>query len=265
MKNINSTLDGKSAEELKKVAEELRSGKTDLDFEWRSEKDRKCYAAIIEKVAELKDICPAIQGCFALECDIDGDNNCTRHSPSLVVSDDTILSDATTKEEERANAYATRCELVAEQAGLLADEVREPVEAALGDIASACFYSRKRGNRMEIRLHTLESVLPIIDPLVDIKSEATAAICMLMLKQALTSEGSEEDDKDESNEAPQEPSKEETESEGKKRPVKIVELEGDAAEEALREIISKIGEKENKDDGECGGSCCRKCSKNKNS
>ena len=31
MKNINSTFDGKSAEEMKKVAEELRSGKTDLE------------------------------------------------------------------------------------------------------------------------------------------------------------------------------------------------------------------------------------------
>lgn len=264
MKNINSTFDGKSAEEMKKVAEELRSGKTDLDFEWRSEKDRKRYADIIEKVAELKDICPAIQGCFALECDIDGDN-CTRHSPSLVVSDDTILSGATTKEEEDANAYATRCELVARQAGLLADGVNKPVEATLGDIASVCFKTRKRGGRMEIRLHTLESVLPIIAPLVDIRSEATAAICMLMLKQALTSEGSEEDGKDEGNETRQEAVEEEDKSEGKKRSIKIVELEGDAAEEAFREIIGKIGKKENNDDGECGGSCCRKCSKNKNS
>lgn len=264
MKNINSTLDGKSAEEMKKVAEDLRSGKTDLDFEWRSDEDRECYAAIIEKVAELKEICPAIQGCFALECDIDGDSY-TRYSPSLVVSDDTILSGATTKEEEGANAYATRCELVAKQAGLLADEARKPVEAVLGDIASACFKSRKRGGRMEIRLHTLESVLPIIDPLVDIKPEAAAAMCMVMLKDAFSGKKDEDDGKDEGDEAYQESAKEEDKTEDKKRSIKIVELEGDAAEEALKEIISKIGKKENKDDGECGGSFCRKCSKNKNS
>lgn len=262
MENINSTFDGKSVEEMKKVAEELRSGKTDLDFEWRSDEDRKRYANIIEKVAELKEICPAIQGCFALECDIDGDSY-TRHSPSLVVSDDTISANATTKEEEDANAYATRCELVAMQAGLLADGVKKPVEATLGDIASACFQSRKRGNRMEIRLHTLESVLPIIGPLVDVKSEATAAICMLMLKNALSGKEDKDDGKDEGDEACQESSKEEARPEDKKWSIKIVELEGEAAEEALKEIIGKIGKKENKDDGECGGSCCRKCSKNK--
>lgn len=84
------------------MAEDLRSGKNTLDYEWDSSDDRKRFADIVDKVAELKDICPAIQGSFALEVDID-DGNYHRHSPTLVISEDTIATTSDSEEDQEAD------------------------------------------------------------------------------------------------------------------------------------------------------------------
>lgn len=262
MKNINSTFDGKSAEEMKKVAEELRSGKTDLDFEWRSEKDRKRYADIIEKVAELKDICPAIQGCFALEVDIDNDNY-HRHSPTLVISEDTINTTGKSKEDWLADSFSTRCELIAKQVGVLADEIGVPSEELLGDIMAANYRARRNissDKKMEIRLRSLASVLPVIDDLIDMKKEAVAATLALAMREFISDDKEEEDDNEEEEKASDDQDKKDD-----SETLKVIELKGKDAERVIKEIVNKLGKKEDKDDGECGGSCCRKCSRNKKS
>lgn len=262
MKNINSTFDGKSAEEMKKLAEELRSGKTDLDFEWRSEKDRKRYADIIEKVAELKDICPAIQGCFALEVDIDNDNY-HRHSPTLVISEDTINTTGKSKEDWLADSFSTRCELIAKQVGVLADEIGVPSEELLGDIMAANYRARRNissDKKMEIRLRSLASVLPVIDDLIDMKKEAVAATLALAMREFISDDKEEEDDNEEEEKASDDQDKKDD-----SETLKVIELKGKDAERVIKEIVNKLGKKEDKDDGECGGSCCRKCSRNKKS
>lgn len=263
MKNTTSIYDGKSAKELRKTAEDLRSGKNPLDYEWDSSDDRKRFADIVDKVAELKEICPAIQGSFALEVDIDNDNY-HRHSPTLVISEDTIATTSDSKEDQAVDICVTRCELIAKQVGSLADTLNIPAEEMFGNMMAAAFTARRNissDKKMEIRLRSLASVLPIIGALVDIKKEAMAATMALALKEIIMN-GKDDDEDEDEEEEPEENEKDD--SEKGDHTLKVVELKGKEADKAIEEILKVLGEKEDKDDGECGGSCCRKCSKNKN-
>lgn len=265
MKNTTSIYDGKSAKELRKMAEDLRSGKNPLDYEWDSSDDRKRFADIVDKVAELKDICPAIQGSFALEVEVENDNY-HRHSPTLVISEDTVATTSESKEDQEADVCSTRCELIHKQVGSLADTLGLPSEELLGNIMAAAFVSRRNisgDKKMEIRLRALASVLPIIGALVDMKKEAMAATMALALKEIIT-DGKDNDEDEGEEEEPEPEENEKDDSEKGDHILKVVELKGKEADKAIEEILKVLGEKEDKDDGECGGSCCRKCSKNKN-
>lgn len=261
MKNTTSIYDGKSAKELRKMAEDLRSGKNNLDYEWDSSDDRKRFADIVDKVAELKDICPAIQGSFALEVEVENDNY-HRHSPTLVISEDTVATTSESKEDQEADVCSTRCELIHKQVGSLADTLGLPSEELLGNMMAAAFVSRRNisgDKKMEIRLRSLASVLPIIGALVDMKKEAVAATLALAMREFISDDKEEEDDNEEEEKASDDQDKKDD-----SETLKVIELKGKDAERVIKEIVNKLGKKEDKDDGECGGSCCRKCSKNKN-
>lgn len=262
MKNTTSIYDGKSAKELRKMAEDLRSGKNPLDYEWDSSDDRKRFADIVDKVAELKEICPAIQGSFALEVDIDNDNY-HRHSLTLVISEDTINTTGKSKEDWLVDSFSTRCELIAKQVGVLADEMGVPSEELLGDIMAANYRARRNitsDKKIEIRLRALASVLPVIDDLIDMKKEAVAATLALAMRKFISDDKEEEDDNEEEEKASDDQDKKDD-----SETLKAIELKGKDAERVIKEIVNKLGKKEDKDDGECGGSCCRKCSRNKKS
>lgn len=244
------------------MAEDLRSGKNPLDYEWDSSDDRKRFADIVDKVAELKEICPAIQGSFALEVDIDNDNY-HRHSPTLVISEDTINTTGKSKEDWLADSFSTRCELIAKQVGVLADEIGVPSEELLGDIMAANYRARRNitsDKKIEIRLRALASVLPVIDDLIDMKKEAVAATLALAMRKFISDDKEEEDDNEEEEKASDDQDKKDD-----SETLKAIELKGKDAERVIKEIVNKLGKKEDKDDGECGGSCCRKCSRNKKS
>lgn len=261
MKNTTSIYDGKSAKELRKMAEDLRSGKNTLDYEWDSSDDRKRFADIVDKVAELKDICPAIQGSFALEVEVENDNY-HRHSPTLVISEDTVATTSESKEDQEADVCSTRCELIHKQVGSLADTLGLPSEELLGKMMAAAFVSRRNisgDKKMEIRLRALASVLPIIGALIDMKKEAIAATMALAVQEILKGDSDSEDES--KKEEPEESEKDDSEKDD--HTLKVVELKGEEADKAIKELLKVLGKKENKDDGECGGSCCRKCSKNK--
>lgn len=260
----NTIFKGSTPKEMKEIAESLRNGKDDFDYEWDSDEDRKQFADIVEKVAELKEICPAIQGSFALRCGC-SDGRYHRFSPTLVISEDTINITGKTKEDFEADIHSTRCELICKQAGVLGDEIGIPTEELLANIIAAAFAARRNvggEQRMEIRLRTLAGVLPVIGDLIDIKKEAIAATMALALKEIIMN--GKGDDEDKSEEEDSEGS-EEGQDEDEERTIKVVELKGEEADKAIEELLKVLGKKENKDDGECGGSCCRKCSKNKKS
>lgn len=259
----NTVYKGSTPKQMKELAEALRKGEDKFDYDWDSDADRKQFAGVVEKVAELKEICPAIQGSFALRCDC-SDGRYHRYSPTLVISEDTINVTGKAKEDFEADMHSTRCELICKQAGVLGDEIGIPTEELLANIIAAAFAARRNvdeGQRMEIRLRTLAGVLPVIGDLIDMKKEAIVATMALALKEIIMNgkDGEEDEGEDEGS-----GESEEDQDEDEERTVKVVELKGKEADKAIEELLKVLGKKEDKDDGKCGGSCCRKCSKNKN-
>lgn len=233
----NTIFKGSTTKQMKELAKALRDGEEALDFEWDSDEDREQYADIVERVAELKEICPAIHGSFALRCTC-SDGKFHRH-------------------------FSTRCELIAKQVGVLADEIGVPSEELLGDIMAANYRARRNitsDKKIEIRLRALASVLPVIDDLIDMKKEAVAATLALAMREFISDDKEEEDDNEEEEKASDDQDKKDD-----SETLKVIELKGKDAERVIKEIVNKLGKKEDKDDGECGGSCCRKCSRNKKS
>lgn len=258
----NTIFKGSTTKQMKELAKALRDGEEALDFEWDSDEDREQYADIVERVAELKEICPAIHGSFALRCTC-SDDKFHRHSPTLVISEDTINTTGKSKEDWLADSFSTRCELIAKQVGVLADEIGVPSEELLGDIMAANYRARRNitsDKKIEIRLRALASVLPVIDDLIDMKKEAVAATLALAMRKFISDDKEEEDDNEEEEKASDDQDKKDD-----SETLKAIELKGKDAERVIKEIVNKLGKKEDKDDGECGGSCCRKCSRNKKS
>lgn len=258
----NTIFKGSTTKQMKELAKALRDGEEALDFEWDSDEDREQYADIVERVAELKEICPAIHGSFALRCTC-SDGKFHRHSPTLVISEDTINTTGKSKEDWLADSFSTRCELIAKQVGVLADEIGVPSEELLGDIMAANYRARRNitsDKKIEIRLRALASVLPVIDDLIDMKKEAVAATLALAMREFISDDKEEEDDNEEEEKASDDQDKKDD-----SETLKVIELKGKDAERVIKEIANKLGKKEDKDDGECGGSCCRKCSRNKKS
>ena len=258
----NTIFKGSTTKQMKELAKALRDGEEALDFEWDSDEDREQYADIVERVAELKEICPAIHGSFALRCTC-SDGKFHRHSPTLVISEDTINTTGKSKEDWLADSFSTRCELIAKQVGVLADEIGVPSEELLGDIMAANYRARRNitsDKKIEIRLRALASVLPVIDDLIDMKKEAVAATLALAMREFISDDKEEEDDNEEEEKASDDQDKKDD-----SETLKVIELKGKDAERVIKEIVNKLGKKEDKDDGECGGSCCRKCSRNKKS
>lgn len=180
-----------------------------------------------------------------------------------MISEDTIATTSDSKEDQAVDICATRCELIAKQVGSLADTLNIPAEEMFGNMMAAAFTARRNissDKKMEIRLRSLASVLPVIDDLIDMKKEAVAATLALAMREFISDDKEEEDDNEEEEKASDDQDKKDD-----SETLKVIELKGKDAERVIKEIVNKLGKKEDKDDGECGGSCCRKCSRNKKS
>lgn len=80
-------------QQLRDIAKELSEGREDLGFKWKSDKDKKDFVNLLNKVANLLDEVPVVQGTFSLGLHIDKDIKYTRRAPVIAVSSSEIEFD----------------------------------------------------------------------------------------------------------------------------------------------------------------------------
>lgn len=84
---------GTNQQRLRDTAKELSEGREDLGFKWKSGKDKKDFVNLLNKVANLLDEVPVVQGTFSLGLHIDKDTKYTRRAPVIAVSSSEIEFD----------------------------------------------------------------------------------------------------------------------------------------------------------------------------
>lgn len=84
---------GTNQQQLRDTAKELSEGREDLGFKWKSDKDKKDFVNLLNKVANLLDEVPVAQGTFSLGLHIDKDTKYTRQAPVIAVSSSEIEFD----------------------------------------------------------------------------------------------------------------------------------------------------------------------------
>lgn len=107
---------GVSSTEMKDIAEKLRNRETDLDFEWKSDKDKDRYADMLDKLADLWEVCPNLQGVFSLEPCLDKKDNLRKHSPLIVLTNiECVFKNSISKEEKEDVVYSRELDLLMKQ------------------------------------------------------------------------------------------------------------------------------------------------------
>lgn len=84
---------GTNQQRLRDTAKELSEGREDLGFKWKSDNDKKDFVNLLNKVANLLDEVPVVQGTFSLGLHIDKDTKYTRRAPVIAVSSSEIEFD----------------------------------------------------------------------------------------------------------------------------------------------------------------------------
>lgn len=126
---------GTNQQQLRDTAKELSEGREDLGFKWKSDKDKKDFVNLLNKVANLLDEVPVVQGTFSLGLHIDKDAKYTRRAPVIAVSSSEIEFDDGMDEALKMTTTAcNQLDLVLKELDALSKENNTPFQNTMAGL-----------------------------------------------------------------------------------------------------------------------------------